>query len=644
MTRPLLCLALCLLALSGSVAFRLPQVLESPAEGNRTKVVDWALLVAGSGGWGNYRHQADVCHAYQVLRNGGLDDDHIVVMMADDLANNIMNPHPGKLFNRPYGPDVYEGVPLDYTGENVNADTFLKVLAGHENDSVLIGTSGKTIRSGPDDRVFVYYADHGAPGIVGMPSGSFLYADQLHKTLREKAARKGFKDMVIYMEACEAGSMFEGVLSDDLNVYATTAANSEESSWGTYCPGMFPSPPPEFDTCLGDLYSVAWLENSDHYDLRNETLEKQFEKVRRRTSNDGTFVQGSHVKQYGSLIIDEEPASDYLGVLNTGDGTVSEADGRHFRCLENGGQQAIPQREADLVPLWAAVTRATSPSERQQAYAALASKLDERASLDAGVRAAVMAVLEQPEVTAVVKATYEASWQEFVDWMNSEENKDIKFSLLIGPPSEVWILEALDNGPDVAGLSEAFMGMRLPQKRGAALVDDWDCLRGMVEAWESVRGPLDQYGMQHTRAFANLCNSGVTSQAFGKAVHDTTPATVIEAVRKAAIAATGDAQEILAVSTVPAAEAEQAAAAVMEAEMPAAGAPFDMGAIISTDDSTRRPGAETRGQPGGLPTISFLPSRPLAGILNFISSVKASVDRAILRSRGMPGDAAAAHN
>jgi len=25
----------------------------------------WALLIAGSSGWGNYRHQADICHAYQ---------------------------------------------------------------------------------------------------------------------------------------------------------------------------------------------------------------------------------------------------------------------------------------------------------------------------------------------------------------------------------------------------------------------------------------------------------------------------------------------------------------------------------------------------------------------------------------------------
>ena len=31
----------------------------------------------------------------------------------------------------------------------------------------------------------------------------------------------------------------------------------------------------------------------------------------------------------------------------------------------------------------------------------------------------------------------------------------------------------------------------------------------MVGAWESQCGKLDQYGMQHTRAFANLCNAGV---------------------------------------------------------------------------------------------------------------------------------------
>ena len=71
----------------------------------------------------------------------------------------------------------------------------------------------------------------------------------------------GVPVQVIYIEACESGSIFQGVLSDALNIYATTASNAQESSWGTYCPGMAPAPPEEFNTCLGDLYSVAFLEN-----------------------------------------------------------------------------------------------------------------------------------------------------------------------------------------------------------------------------------------------------------------------------------------------------------------------------------------------------------------------------------------------
>jgi glycosylphosphatidylinositol transamidase (GPIT) subunit GPI8 len=53
-----------------------------------THAANWALLVAGSNGWYNYRHQADVCHAYQILHKNGIPDSNIVVMMYDDLAQN----------------------------------------------------------------------------------------------------------------------------------------------------------------------------------------------------------------------------------------------------------------------------------------------------------------------------------------------------------------------------------------------------------------------------------------------------------------------------------------------------------------------------------------------------------------------------
>ena len=43
----------------------------------------WAVLVAGSNGYFNYRHQADICHAYQILRKNGIPDESIIVMMYD---------------------------------------------------------------------------------------------------------------------------------------------------------------------------------------------------------------------------------------------------------------------------------------------------------------------------------------------------------------------------------------------------------------------------------------------------------------------------------------------------------------------------------------------------------------------------------
>ena len=55
--------------------------------------------------------QADVCHAYQVLKKGGMKDENIVVFMYDDIAHNRINPRQGVIINHPSGTDVYNGVP-----------------------------------------------------------------------------------------------------------------------------------------------------------------------------------------------------------------------------------------------------------------------------------------------------------------------------------------------------------------------------------------------------------------------------------------------------------------------------------------------------------------------------------------------------
>uniref|UniRef100_A0A9J8B375 Legumain n=1 Tax=Cyprinus carpio carpio TaxID=630221 RepID=A0A9J8B375_CYPCA len=77
----------------------------------------WVILVAGSKNWENYQHQANVCSLYQIIRKHGIPDEHIVLMMYDDIANNPENPTKGTIVSVADDTDVYSGVPKDYTGK-----------------------------------------------------------------------------------------------------------------------------------------------------------------------------------------------------------------------------------------------------------------------------------------------------------------------------------------------------------------------------------------------------------------------------------------------------------------------------------------------------------------------------------------------
>lgn len=124
---------------------------------------------------------------------------------------------------------------------------FMNTLYFQEAIYNQLGRSGKVINSGPDDYVFVYFADHGAPGILGMPTAPYLKARELNEALKKMHTQKKFAKLTFYVEACESGSVFNKLLPKDINIYVTTAANPDESSYACY-----------FDdkrqTYLGDVY------------------------------------------------------------------------------------------------------------------------------------------------------------------------------------------------------------------------------------------------------------------------------------------------------------------------------------------------------------------------------------------------------
>lgn len=346
----------------------------------------WAVLVAGSNGYYNYRHQADICHAYQILRKNGIPDERIIVMMFDDIAHNENNPTQGIIINEPNGADVYTNVPKDYVGRNVTPEVFINVLLGNHTYLKDKG-SGKFLNSGPDDHVFVNFADHGAPGLVAFPNGE-LYARQLIQTIHIMYEMKKYRKMVFYVEACESGSMFQGLLPNDINVFATTAANGEESSYACYWDD-------KRGTYLGDVYSVRWMEDADTEEVMRETLTNEYHIVKAETNT-------SHVQQFG----DDEIGSHYFvgefigmerlgGVYKAASSNSSGSKSSNRRRFRPIGD-AVPAPDVPIHVLRRRFAKADSEAEKAEILRELRKLEKSRDLLDDVVMRIVAVVRKHP--------------------------------------------------------------------------------------------------------------------------------------------------------------------------------------------------------------------------------------------------------
>lgn len=272
----------------------------------------WALLAAGSNTYNNYRHQSDLCHAYQILVSKGFSKDRIITMAYDDIANHEENPFPGQIFNTPSpdapGVDVYHGCNLDYTGADVTAANFQNLLLGTSN---ITGGNGRTLDTGPDDHLTVLYFDHGAPGLIQFPAGDAMHAIELQAILKSMHATNRYGKMVIYIEACNSGSMLEDIPTD-INVYGVTAVPADYPSLGTYCGYDAVINGTSIGSCLGDLFAVFYMKfinegNGTH------TLNQFFQSVFDDVASYAALHYGRELnQQFGDLSIGDMLVSDFF--------------------------------------------------------------------------------------------------------------------------------------------------------------------------------------------------------------------------------------------------------------------------------------------------------------------------------------------
>lgn len=238
----------------------------------------WALLVASSKDWKNYRHQADILSVYQMIRERGYPDDHIILIMEDDLAQNPKNPFKGEVKTDLAESNLYQNFDIDYKMSDLTPTDIMNILSGKKNSRTPI-----VIESTDKDNILIFWSGHGTQAELCWGDEFMgVRKDMIGNTLRQMAKEKKYRKMLFLIEACYSGSIVKDILIP--GALFITAANDKETSKAD-----------NFSNQLG-----VWMTNRFTYGLR-EQLETDMS-VPLRDLYYRLFINtiGSHVMVYNT--------------------------------------------------------------------------------------------------------------------------------------------------------------------------------------------------------------------------------------------------------------------------------------------------------------------------------------------------------
>ena len=184
----------------------------------------WAVVISTSDSWTNYRHEADALAMYQLLKRHGYDDDHIILLMDDFIANNPVNPTPGVVKVRPDGENLYTDVRTDYYLRNTSLSDLKKVMLGDataETPSVL--------GSNANSNVIVFWCGHGNRNRLAWGSNSQVSGEEVRDIVQQMSEQHRYRKLFFVMDACYSGTIGEACEGIP-GLLMMTAANANETS------------------------------------------------------------------------------------------------------------------------------------------------------------------------------------------------------------------------------------------------------------------------------------------------------------------------------------------------------------------------------------------------------------------------------
>lgn len=206
----------------------------------------WAVLVCGSEGWTNYRHQSDVLNMYNLLKANGFADDHIILIAdPEDIAYHSSNIYPGTIRSTLGGPNLYNNPEVDYLPQEITAEDICSILRGGKSDALPV-----VLDTDEHSNILLYWSGHGEMGSFRWDGkGDDLSSGMLRDAVSSMSDGKRFRKFLLCCEPCYSGSVLKD-LDGIPGVLGIASANSKESSFAD----------------IFDTYLSVWL--SDRFSNR----------------------------------------------------------------------------------------------------------------------------------------------------------------------------------------------------------------------------------------------------------------------------------------------------------------------------------------------------------------------------------------
>ena len=152
----------------------------------------YAVVIATSTGRNNYRHQADALAQYQMLKGFGYDDEHIILILEDDLGEDVHVTVGGE--------NLRAGAVIDYKTSRVTPEDLRNIFSGTVTER-----TPEVVKGGPGTNVFLFWSGHGARDEVLMWADNKLEAETFRGIL--EGAQGNYRKLLAVLETCYSGSI-----------------------------------------------------------------------------------------------------------------------------------------------------------------------------------------------------------------------------------------------------------------------------------------------------------------------------------------------------------------------------------------------------------------------------------------------------